>query len=791
MRFLLALTLLIQSGGRQLDVAVSDTQGLAIEGARVTVTEQQGALKKTAVSATDGARFENLGAALYDVRIDANGFATKTLQADLRNQTTAALKVELELARLDEERVNVVTRTEQVIGDMPASATVLRADEIKQSPAVVADDILRQVPTFSLFRRTSSLAAHPTAQGVSLRGVGPSGASRSLVLIDDVPFNDPFGGWVYWTRVPLASVERVEMIEGANSSVYGNYALGGVINVVTAPPEGRTVKVRTSIAGRATHKIDFFAANAWDKFSIAAEGTNFDTNGYYVVPETEGGNALRGSIDTRATVDYDNINVKLDFSPTDRITTFVRGGYFSEDRINAKGPTNFGIIVPSELNNTYWKSINGGVRVRFADSGDLQARAWGNFETFHSNFHGLQPPGSRNGSRLTLMQRVPTNDTGGMVQYSRPLGSWNFLTIGTDWRWVDGDSLEQVMNGTSTLVINNRTSGGTQISTGVFIQDLMRITSSFQVTLSARLDHWKNYDAHNLNIDPATGNPLATNRPSCNDVDPTVVPCLADKKNTIGSPRVGAMYHLTESVSVWGSLGWGFRAPTLNELYRQFVVGNVTTLANDQLGPERLVAGEGGVTVSPVRNITWRSSWFVNKFSNPISNVTTAVNPTTNAVTRQRQNLGKTKIWGLQSEVEYRPHNYWRVALSYLYDVAKVTESQPDAQGNSLVGKYLAEVPMHRGTAEVSYSNPRIINASAAFYLTGGQYDDDLNSPNFWLPYYNTFDFNVSRKITRGFEAFFGIQNVLDREFYVQRNPTTNGGPRLITGGLEYTWNGR
>ena len=68
-----------------------------------------------------------------------------------------------------------------------------------------------------------------------MRGVGPSGVSRTLVLIDDVPFNDPFGGWVYWSRIPMASVERVEMIEGTNSSVYGNYALGGVINIVTTP----------------------------------------------------------------------------------------------------------------------------------------------------------------------------------------------------------------------------------------------------------------------------------------------------------------------------------------------------------------------------------------------------------------------------------------------------------------------------------------------------------------------------------------------------------------------------
>jgi outer membrane receptor protein involved in Fe transport len=386
------------------------------------------------------------------------------------------------------------------------------------------------------------------------------------------------------------------------------------------------------------------------------------------------------------------------------------------------------------------------------------------------------------------MQRVPTNDTGGMVQWSKSLGSRNYLTVGTDWRWVDGDSLEQVMNGTSTAVENNRTSGGTQVSTGVFIQDLFSVTNRLQLTLSARLDYWKNYDAHNIQVNPATGVPFPESAPSCND-DPAAVPCLKDKDNTIGSPRIGALYHLTDTVSVWGSASWGFRAPTLNELYRQFSVGNTTTLANDQLGPERLTAGEGGVTVSPARNLTWRSSFFVNKFTNPISNVT--INRVGNAITRKRQNLGRAKIWGLQSEIDYRPQNYWRFSLSYLYDVAKVKESPADFNGVSLVGKYLAEVPMHRGSAELSYANPRFINASAAMYITGGQYDDDLNTDNFWLPYYNTFDFNVSRKVYGGLEAFFGIQNVLDRTFYVQRNPRLIGGPRLVTGGLEYTWNGR
>src|SRR4026208_2131355 len=108
-------------------------------------------------------------------------------------------------------------------------------EDIRRSPAVVADDVLRQLPTFSLFRRTSSLASHPTAQGVSLRGLGPRGWSRPLVLLDGVPFNDPFGGWVYWTRVPLDAADRIEVVDGSSSSLYGNYAMGGVIHIIGRP----------------------------------------------------------------------------------------------------------------------------------------------------------------------------------------------------------------------------------------------------------------------------------------------------------------------------------------------------------------------------------------------------------------------------------------------------------------------------------------------------------------------------------------------------------------------------
>ncbi|MGF2075342.1 TonB-dependent receptor, partial [Enterococcus casseliflavus] len=88
------------------------------------------------------------------------------------------------------------------------------------------DDALRQTVGFSLFRRTGSRTANPTIQGVSLRGLGASGASRALVLADGVPLNDPFGGWVYWARKPRLGIERVEVLRGGAADLYGSGALG-------------------------------------------------------------------------------------------------------------------------------------------------------------------------------------------------------------------------------------------------------------------------------------------------------------------------------------------------------------------------------------------------------------------------------------------------------------------------------------------------------------------------------------------------------------------------------------
>jgi outer membrane receptor protein involved in Fe transport len=737
---------------------VRDTGGGSVAGAAVIA--RAGGREQHALTGPDG-RFSIAAPDAADVLliVRAAGFS------ELRRKLDAAsarsdLSLVVSPATLTEAVTVTATRSEQRTGDVPASVNLLEREDIRQSPALVADDVLRQIPTFSLFRRTSSLASHPTAQGVSLRGIGPSGVSRTLVLVDGVPINDPFGGWVYWSRVPLESADRIEVVDSNTSSLYGNYAMGGVINFVTAPAAPKTADVKIQYGSRNTPKLDFAGSHVWGRVGIAVDGNVFDTDGYEIVRANE-----RGRVDNKAAAQFWNLNTKIDYTASSRARAFVKMGYFDEDRDNGKAST---IDGTEEANHTTWRNLSAGVRFRLPDESDLQATVFSDSETFQSNFLAVPastPP--RNIGRMTLTQRVPTDSFGGMVQWSRVFGPRQFLSAGTDWRWVDGDSQESGLDAATGLqVVLQRVSGGTQRSLGAFVQDMLVPIPELTLTFSARIDNWRNYDGHNLETS-LIGAPVNN------------IPSLAVRSDTVASPRAAARYHVTDRVDVWGNIGWGFRAPTLNELYRQFRVGTTLTLANHTLGPERLVGGEAGVSIAASPNVTLRTTWFDNRIKDPVSNVTIGQSGTT--ITQQRQNLGRTRVWGIQNDLEYRVGDTWKFAAAYVYDQAKVTEN---ALNRTLVGKFLPQVPAHRASVRAAYSNPRLFTLAAAAQLVGGQFDDDLNTPTRRLPNYTLMDLTASRQFGRNAEVFLGVQNLFDEEYLVGTLPTTVGAPRLLTGGI-------
>ncbi len=181
-----------------------------------------------------------------------------------------------------------------------------------------------------------------------------------------------------------------------------------------------------------------------------------------------------------------------------------------------------------------------------------------------------------------------------------------------------------------------------------------------------------------------------------------------------------------------------------------------------------------------MRNLTWRATWFDNRVKDPVSNVTlTTVGAN---VTQQRQNLGRTRITGVQTDVEYRARRRTgRVGGGYLFNHARVTEF---ATNPALVGKSLAQVPRHRGSLQVEYTNPRYVNVAFGLQAIGAQFDDDQNTPTRVLPGYAVMSLSASRRVSRNLEVFAGVQNLGDREYVVGTLPTTIGTPRLFNGGV-------
>ena len=166
----------------QVSGVVHDSGGAVVVGATVIIQAATGATMQT-LTGPDG-RFTLAPASLDGtvLKVRASGFAE--WRRELGAGATQSVDVVLEPAGLLETVTVTPARSEVRLGDVPASMSVLTREDVRQSPAVLADDVLRRLPSFSLFRRTSSMAAHPTTQGVSLRGIGPSGVSRTLVLLD-------------------------------------------------------------------------------------------------------------------------------------------------------------------------------------------------------------------------------------------------------------------------------------------------------------------------------------------------------------------------------------------------------------------------------------------------------------------------------------------------------------------------------------------------------------------------------------------------------------------------------
>jgi outer membrane receptor protein involved in Fe transport len=615
--------------------------------------------------------------------------------------------------------VVTATQTKTRLSDTPASVVVITREAMQTTAASTTDDALRQVPGFTLFRRSGSRSANPTSQGVSLRGVGASGASRALVLDDGIPLNDPFGGWIYWGRVPRVAIDRIEVVRGGASDLYGSGAMGGVVQFIRRSNDD--VAFETSAGNEGTGTASIFAAMKRGEWNGSIDADFLTTSGFILVQP-----AQRGIVDVEADARHTTLDAAIRHSGS-----FLRLSHYSESRNNG---------TPLQINDTAIRQIAAGTDIR-TGAGSLLLRGYGSDQDYHQTFSAIAA--DRNSERLTVDQGVPSSGRGGSLQWFSTIGR-NVIVAGGDARQVKGasDELQFAVNGkvTTSDVF------GRQRNAAAYVEDVATLSSRVTLSAGIRFDSWRNFDAQR------NGAPLA------------------DRSDDAWSPRVTLLIHASDGLTFTASGYKAFRAPTLNELYRNFRVGNVQTLANESLGAEHLSAIELGVRSGPIR-----LTMFSMSTDDTIANVTLASTPA--LITRQRQNLGSSRSRGAEIDFEQRLDHLWRVSAGYLFCDAIVT-------GGNLSGKHLPQVPRNTATLQLAFTPPRGA-AGLQVRWSSMQFDDDVNQ--FSLRSYAVADLFASYPIVPRFDATIAIENATNRRVEVSATPVlTLGTPRTIRVGVRY-----
>jgi len=645
--------------------------------------------------------------------------------------------------------VIVVTglRLPRPLSDVPAVTTVIDRDQIAESPDTLADDLVRTAPSVGTFRRSSSAIADPTSQGLNLRGVGPSGVSRALVLRDGIPINDPFGGWVYWRALSPLGIDRIEIVPSGASALFGNFALGGVLQVISRPIEGAAVDAVAAIGDFGTFRGAARATERFGDIGVELDGESLHSDGY--TPITE---AQRGQVDGPASSTHYNAGARVEYR-RDTSSVHATARFFDESLDAGTQHTTADV-------RTVTYGAGGALA---AGPGTLDVDLFGGTQRFEQE--RARVLANRMTAESASKQRTPSNNQGAVATWTARFAERHAVVVGADAQRVAGTATDNLTPATvqpTTLV--RRAAGGEQRFVGLFAQDAVQVIPELEVAAALRLDAWQNVAA-STTLTHNDGTAMTTE--------------FDDASKLQLDPRIGALYHITREIAVRGSVYRAFRAPTLNELYRPFQVGTVLTAANDQLKPETLWGGElGGQLV--LEGVAAQITGFWNQLRDPIANVTLAM--PLDGATRQRQNLGSTRIRGVDIDVTWRPAAAWTVRVGHTISDGEVTSApaQPD-----LVGKQLAQSPRNRTSAVVTFDDPRLVTITAQARYLGSQFEDDQNTQP--IGSVVLVDARAERAVGSGFSVFAAGQNLFDRRYLVGRaGIDTEGAPRTFELGVAY-----
>jgi len=701
--------------------------------------------------------------------------------------------------------VVTATKTERNPDDVPASITIITKEDIRKQNIQTVDEALAQVPgTFD----KRGKGWQDTMTSVSLRGFPDQ--KRTLILLDGQNISTAYSNSVVWTNMPVENIERIEVIRGPFSALYGGNAMGGVINIITRTPKKLELLAQ---GGYATYDSWTYYLGAgdrlWDKVSIQGGFNYRSTAGYPtgLVTKTASSGAanpqVTGWIPTTNNTgiptniigdsgdnfwnDY-SLNGKIAWDPAEghRVTFSTLASYYSygydsyhsylTDTVTG-APVVQGTVGLSGT-DTKFSSLREGAFL--SGSGRNRTQVFNLTsehkltETTNLKLHaGLvnQPenwytsPSSSNSLTTFFggpgsMSRAPSQSWVAEFQVEQAIGKKQQLVGGvsynTGWAATKEYSLNNWRDPDSEGTLNSL-SGGRDRNIGVFLQDEIAWHTKFSTVVGLRLDWWQTYGGNYMQ---AAGAPIVH---------------LPNRSQTAVSPKIAFLFRPWEWMSWRASAGTAFRAPNIYELYRTWRSGMGTVYkSNPDLNPETTFSWEIGATLKPFKGTTFTATYFENYVDDLIYRTTDPTDPT--GKTLLLQNAAKATIRGVELEIHQKLWSWLEVFGNTTLLDGRINDNpfNPDS-----VGKKITYVPRQQFNFGVTVNYWKIkANLSGRYVskvMTTDNNSDVVNNVYGSYDPFFTLDSKVIFSPVQYVDLSFSVNNLLNRDTFIYIPP--RGGP--------------
>lgn len=656
------------------------------------------------------------------------------------------------------------TRSRQTAIEYPARIDVMSREKINTIPALSADELLRTIPGISVSRSSAFLSSST----VSLRGMG-SEQGRTLVLVDGVPINKSDGGSVNWNALSINDIQRIEVVKGPGSSIYGGNAMGGIINMITPAPEKKLEgNVSQSYGTFDTWQTQARVSGKQNKLFWGVNGMYRTSDGYITTPADE--------VDEYSVASFLEeylVNGRLGYLLTPDQTIELAAGYYSGKRGTGQDYSGYGfenddLAADDGGYNTY-DNLNGRLMYRksYNESSQLNVTLYGQRENYQNIRESL-----RNDKITRYDVESFRTDIGLLAALNFEVGKSHAFTVGLDSKngAVDGNDIYI----TSTDKVINR---GKMFQTGLFVQDEITLFDSpWRILAGLRYDLSSFYDGDFIVEDPT--NETAFLQDFAGELDDATFNAI--------SPRLSLQYHIENQYRIYGGYSRGFRPAVLDDMCRTGRISGGMKLANPELKPEFLDNFEIGGDIFAGKMITISPSVYYSIGTDYHAYIATGDSLFMSGRMRPiriKDNIGKVEILGTELAVNLKFSERIALSLAYSHIETEIVEYErfDEEIDDDLTGNALVYQPTDIFNASFTWEN-KFVNFFVAYDYKGAQWTNDVNTEE--IEAYSNIDLQLWRPVYKNLSAAVKVNNVLDDDYVDSHTMIAPG--RMITAELKY-----